>query len=106
MFIFDKHKLSFYLSRALWLRKYDGFDFLREHTIEVSRSFLRWAPSSWFSTLASFGDCGLVNVEIKRFDLTRDHVIDVSRNFEGEVLSWEVTIQLSLGSIGLVKVEI
>ena len=63
MFIFDKHKLFFYISTSLWLRKYDGFDFSRNHTIEVSRNFLGGAPSSWFSTLASFGghrpcECG------------------------------------------------
>ena len=78
MFIFDRHKLSFYISTALCLRKYGGFDFSRDHTIEVSRDFLGGAPSFRFSTLPSPGRVGLVNLEIKRFDLTRDHVIDVT----------------------------
>ena len=55
MFIFGKHKLSFYISIALRLSRYDVFDFSRELTIEVSRDFLGGAPSSWFSTLSSFG---------------------------------------------------
>ena len=58
MFIFGKHKLSFYISTALWLRKYDGFDFSHDHTIEVLRDFLGGAPSSWFNTLTSLGDHG------------------------------------------------
>ena len=82
MFIFDKHKLSFYISTALWLRKYDDFDFSRDRAVD------------------------LVDVEIKRFDLICDHVIDISRHFACEVLSSYVTIQLSLGFIDLVKVEI
>ena len=40
MFIFGEHKLSFYISTVLWLRKYDVFDFPFDHTIEVSRDFL------------------------------------------------------------------
>ena len=58
----------------LCFSKYDGFDFSRDHTIEVSRDFL-------------VGVVGLVNVETKRFYLTHDHLIDVSRDFVGEVLS-------------------
>ena len=54
VFIFGELKLSFYISAALWLRKYDVFD----HTIEVSRDFLDAAPSSCVSTLPSFGDHG------------------------------------------------
>ena len=84
---FGKGKLSFYISTALRLKKYDGFDFLRDHTIEVSRDFLGGAPSSWINTLPVLGTMDLANVEIKRFDLTRDHVIDISRDFVGEVLS-------------------
>ena len=88
MFVFDKHKLSFYISTVLWLRKYDTFDFWRDYTIEVPRDFLGGAPSSWFSTLPSFGGAmGLVIVEIKRFELTRDHMIDESRDFVAEALS-------------------
>ena len=41
---FGKGKLSFYILTALRLRKYDGFNFLRDHTIEVSRDFLGGAP--------------------------------------------------------------
>ena len=84
---FGKGKLFFYISTALRLRKYDGYDFLRDHTIEVSRDFLGGAPSSWINTLPVLGTMGLANVEIKCFDLTRDHVIDISRDFVGEVLS-------------------
>ena len=84
---FGKGKLFFYISTALRLKKYDGFDFLRDHTIEVSRDFLGVAPSSWINTLPVLETMGLANVEIKRFDLTRDHVIDISRDFVGEVLS-------------------
>ena len=54
MIIFGEHKLSFYISIALWLRRYDVFDFSRDLTIEVSRDFLGRASSSWFSTLPSF----------------------------------------------------
>ena len=85
--LFGKGKLFFYISTALRLRKYDGYDFLRDHTIEVSRDFLGEAPSSWINTLPVLGTMGLANVEIKCFDLTRDHVIDISRDFVGEVLS-------------------
>ena len=63
VFIFGEQKLSFYISTALWLRKYDIFDFPFDHTIEVSREFLGGCPSSWVSTLPSFGghdpcECG------------------------------------------------
>ena len=74
MFIFGEHKLSFYISIALWLRRYDVFDFSRDLTIEVSRNFLGGTPSTWFSTLPSF-------------DLSRDHVIDASHDFVGGVPS-------------------
>ena len=47
MFIFGEHKLSFYISIVLWSCSYDVFYF--------SRDFLGGAPSSWFSTLPSFG---------------------------------------------------
>ena len=50
VFRFGKHKLCFYISTALWLRKY-VFDFSHNHTIEVPRDFLGGAPSSWFSLL-------------------------------------------------------
>ena len=55
---FGKYKLSFYISTVLWLRKYDDFDFSRDHTNEVSRDFLGRTPSSWSSTLPSFGGHG------------------------------------------------
>ena len=80
MFIFGKHKLSFYILTVLRLRKYDGFDFLRDHTIEVSRDFFGGSPHPDSAPYQVLGAMGLVNVEIKRFDLTRDHVIDVSRD--------------------------
>ena len=54
VFIFGEHKLSFYISTVLWLRKYDVFDFPFDHTIEVSRDFLGEAPSSWVSNLPCF----------------------------------------------------
>ena len=104
MLIFDRLKLSFYISTALWLRKYDGFDFSRDQTSEVSRDFLGGAPSFWFSTLPSSGDRRPCESGDKTFRLNtwpRDR-----RDFVGEVLSSWVTTQLSLGSIGLVKVEV
>ena len=104
MLIFDRFKLSFYISTALWLRKYDGFDFSRDQTIEVSRDFLGGAPSFWFSTLPSSGERRPCESGDKTFRLNtwpRDR-----RDFVGEVLSSWVTTQLSLGSIGLVKVEV
>ena len=66
MFIFSEHKLSFYISIALWIAlwlRYDVSDFSRDLTTEVSRGFLGGAPSFWFSTLPSFGahelcECG------------------------------------------------
>ena len=63
MFIFGEHKLSFYISIALWLRRYDISDFSHDLTIKVSCDFLGGVPSSWFSTLPSFGayepcECG------------------------------------------------
>ena len=67
MFIFGEHKLFFYISMALWLRRYDIFDFSRDLTLEMLCKFLGGAPSSWFSTLPSFGVMNLVNVDIKRF---------------------------------------
>ena len=85
---FGKGKLFFYISTALRLKKYDGFDFLRDHTIEVSRDFLGGTPSFWINTLPVLETMGLANVETKRFDLTRDHVIDVSRDIVGEALSF------------------
>ena len=67
MFIFCKHKLSFYISTALWLRKYAVFDFSRDHTIEVSREFLGGARCPDSAPYQVLGAIGLVNVEIKRF---------------------------------------
>ena len=84
---FGKDKLSFYILMALRLREYDGFDFLRDHTIEVSLECLGGTPSFWINTLPVLGAMGLANAEIKRFDLARDHMIDVSGDFVGEVLS-------------------
>ena len=55
MFIFGEHKLSFYISIAMWWRRYDVFDFSCDLSIEVSRDFLSGALSSWFSTVPSFG---------------------------------------------------
>ena len=86
--VFGKDKLSFYISTALRLEIHDGFDFLRDHTIEVSRDFLGGTPSFWINTLPVLETMGLANVETKRFDLTRDHVIDVSRDIVGEALSF------------------
>ena len=66
VFIFGKHKLSFY-STALWLRKYDVFDFSRDRTIEVSRDFLGGAPLSWVSTLPSLRNHGTCERRDKTF---------------------------------------
>ena len=49
-----EHKLYFFISTAMWLRKYDVFDLSLDHKIEVSRDFLG-------------GATGLVNKEIKNF---------------------------------------
>ena len=46
VFIFGEHKLSFYISTALWLRKYDVFDLSRDYIVEVSSEFLGGALSS------------------------------------------------------------
>ena len=46
VFIFGEHKLYFYISMALWLRKHDVFYFSRDNTIEVSRDFVVGVPSS------------------------------------------------------------
>ena len=35
-----EHKLYFFISTAMWLRKYDVFDLSLDHKIEVSRDFL------------------------------------------------------------------
>ena len=64
--------------RPLWLRKYEGFDFSRDHTIEVPRNFLGGVLSSWCGLYQILRAVGLVNVEMKRFDLTRDHMVDVT----------------------------
>ena len=58
VFIFEECKLSFFISTALWLRKYDAFYFSPDNTVEVSRGFLGGAPSSWVSTLPSFAGHG------------------------------------------------
>ena len=67
VFIFGEHKLSFYISMVLWLRKYDVFDFPFDHTIEVSRDFLGGAPSSWVSILPSFAGHGCCECGDKTF---------------------------------------
>ena len=67
VFILGEHKLSFYISTALWLRTYDVCDFSGDHTIEVSHEFLGGVLSFWFSSLPSLGATVLVNVEIKHF---------------------------------------
>ena len=73
---------------ALWLKKYDVFDFSRDHTIKVSRDFLGGSPSSWISTLIKFWGPGTLRMLRQNvFELTRDHVIDVSRDLVGEVPS-------------------
>ena len=58
VFIFGEHKLSFYISTVMWLRKYDPFDFPFDHTIEVPRDFLSGASSSWVNTLPNFAGHG------------------------------------------------
>ena len=67
VFILGEHKLSFYISTALWLRTYDVCEFSGDHTIEVSHEFLGGVLSFWFSSLPSLGATVLVNVEIKHF---------------------------------------
>ena len=65
VFIFGEQKLSFYISTALWLRKYNIFDFRFDHIIKVSRDSLVTHPES--APYQVLGAMGLVNVEIKRF---------------------------------------
>ena len=55
VFIFDKHKFSFYISTALWLRKYDDY------------------PDS--ASYQVLGAMDPANVETERFDLRREHVM-------------------------------
>ena len=107
VFIFGEHKLSFYISNVLWLRKYDVFDFPFDHTIEVSRDFLGGAPSSWVSTLPSFaghGRCECGDKTVLICHLTMWSMCHMTL-FVWVPVSW-VTNWLSLGSIGLVKGEI
>ena len=51
---------------ALWLKKYDVFDFSRDHTIKVSRDFLGGYPNPDSVPYQVLGTRGLVNVEKKR----------------------------------------
>ena len=67
LFIFGECKLSFYIWTALWLKKYDVFYFSPDNTIELSRDILGWAPSSWVSTLPSFGGHGPCECADKTF---------------------------------------
>ena len=64
---FGEQKLSFYISKALWLRKHDIFDFPFDNAIEVWRDVLGRAPSSWVSTLPSFGGHGPCECGDKKF---------------------------------------
>ena len=70
VFSFREHKLCFYISTALWLRKY-VFDFSRNHTFELPRDFLGGVPSSWFSTLPRFRGPGPCEWEDKTFLICR-----------------------------------
>ena len=67
LFIFGECKLSFYIWTALWLKKYDVFYFSPDNTIELSRDILGRAPSSWVSTLPSFGGHGPCECADKTF---------------------------------------
>ena len=88
MFIFGEHKLSFYISIALWLRRYDVSDFSRDRTIEVSRDFFRWGPFILIQHPNKFwGSWTLWMWSWNVFDLPRDPVVDASREFVGEVSS-------------------
>ena len=78
MFIFDWHKLSFYISMALWLRKYDSFDFHVTTQLKCHLTFCLGPPCSDSAHYQVLGYVGLVNLEIKCFDLTHDHVIDLT----------------------------
>ena len=106
VFIFGEHKLSFYISTVLWLRKYYVFNFPFDHTIEVSRDFLGGAPSSWVSTLPSFGGHGPCECGDKTFLICHLNMWSMCHVtlLVGISLSY-ATNWLILGSIDLVKVE-
>ena len=67
MFIFDKHKLSFYIS-------------IFHVTTQLKYHVTFWVGSPHYDSghYQDLGVVGLVNVVIKRFDLTLDLVIDVT----------------------------
>ena len=87
MFIFGEHKLSFYISIALWLRRYDVFDFSRDLPLKCHVNFWVGPPHPDSATYQVLGVMNLVNVDIKRFDLPCNHVIDASRDFVGGIPS-------------------
>ena len=74
MFIFGEHKLSFYISIALWLRRYDVFDFSCDLPLKCHVNFWVGPPHPDSATYQVLGVMNLVNVDIKRFDLSRDFV--------------------------------
>ena len=87
MFIFGEHKLSFYISIVLWLRRYDVFYFSRDLPLKCHVNFWVGSTHPDSATYQVLGIMNLVNVDIKRFDLSRDHVIDASRDFVGGIPS-------------------
>ena len=83
---FRECKLSFYISTALWLRKYDIFYFSPDNTIEVSRDFFGGAPYILSQHPTKFwGPWALWMWRQKVFDLSRDHVNDVSHDHNIDV---------------------
>ena len=80
MFIFGEHKLSFYISVALWLRRYDIFGFSCDLTMKCHVTF--WVPPTHpdSAPYQVLGLMKLVNVD-NVFDVSRDHMIDASRDF-------------------------
>ena len=106
VFIFGERKLSLYISMVLWLRKYDVFDFPFDHTTELSRDFLGGTPSSWVSTIPSFGGHGPGECGDKTFLICHLNMWSMCHVtlLVGISLSY-ATNWLILGSIDLVKVE-
>ena len=76
MFIFGERKLSFYISTALWLRKYDFSDFKKTTQFKCHVTFWVGLPQPNSALYQVLGTMGFVNVEIKRFDVSLDHLTD------------------------------
>ena len=98
--------LSFYISIALWLRRYDTFDLSRDPTIEVSCDFLGGVPHLDSAPYQFFRVMDLVNVDIRRFRSVtwpRDWCVTWLCGWGPFIPCHQLP---KFGSIGLVKAEI